>query len=205
MPQAPKFATFRFTPTRVGTTRNGVCPIVAKTVHPHACGDHVSPSTFRSTVAGSPPRVWGPPGLRSCSLPPSRFTPTRVGTTAAAPSRPARSAVHPHACGDHRAMPEICSTHRGSPPRVWGPRHGRLGVDRRRRFTPTRVGTTIFISACIRVSPVHPHACGDHAAGLPERTPVYGSPPRVWGPRKRIPDPASCDRFTPTRVGTTSR
>ncbi len=93
----------------------------------------------------------------------------------------------------------------GSPPRVWGKRHG----------------------ACLGLThiAVHPHACGENGPTFPPSaaaiwfTPtrvgktrkqcleiigVYGSPPRVWG-KRWCPSAGvlPCTRFTPTRVGKT--
>ena len=110
-----------------------------------------------------------------------RFTPTRVGTTYPELDQGVDVAVHPHACGDN--APAMCATCcvTGSPPRVWGqlpPVGCRL---QRRRFTPTRVGTTHRCPrATIRRS-VHPHACGDNARVYLLLEPSHGSPPRVWG------------------------
>ena len=94
----------------------------------------------------------------------------------------------------------------GSPPRVWGQRKRSPRFPQARRFTPTRVGTTAVVEALLRA--------------------ITGSPPRVWGQRAAgngcwLPQPvhphacgdndghhrvrACLERFTPTRVGTTSR
>src|SRR6266542_87591 len=73
----------------------------------------------------------------------------------------------------------------------------------RRRFTPTRVGTTLRRPSRKCEPPVHPHACGDDVDGGMVRDWLFGSPPRVWG-RPQFPSlPTRPRRFTPTRVGTT--
>ena len=71
-------------------------------VHPHACGDNCFAGSSRA--------------------PPTRFTPTRVGTTFPAITGHTVPSVHPHACGDNGVIP--------------------VHVVEIRRFTPTRVGTT---------------------------------------------------------------
>ena len=92
----------------------------------------------------------------------------------------------------------------GSPPRVWG----RLRLRRRDRptlrFTPTRVGTTPSETAASRPPAVHPHACGDDEPATPSPVKVHGSPPRVWGRPYSVPATLAAQRFTPTRVGTTT-
>src|SRR5690606_27982080 len=133
---------------------------------------------------GSPPRVWGKqPPFGDCD-PERRFTPTRVGKTRSESGKNARSAVHPHACGENmmvcsaptrverftptrvgKTFGQECSVtaRGGSPPRVWGkPTGGRWGTGDG-RFTPTRVGKTPLINGVLNL--------------------VFGSPPRVWGKR----------------------
>ena len=70
----------RFTPTRVGTIWPPACRWYPGAVHPHACGDNRSFSTYSASYTGSPPRVWGQLRLGCLSWSRSRFTPTRVGT-----------------------------------------------------------------------------------------------------------------------------
>ena len=154
-------------------------------VHPHACGEYAVPPDKKLMVLGSPPRVWGIRGRRGDSGRIGRFTPTRVGNTAAASPMSVRLSVHPHACGEYFACPmriptatvhpHACgeysigrgSGHKtnGSPPRVWGIR-GRC---------PGRIAQNL------------------------------GSPPRVWGIRRERGRARRTCRFTPTRVGNTGR
>ncbi len=154
---------------------------------------------------GSPPRVWGQPLVSDHKGPPSRFTPTRVGTASSSWHRVLPTSVHPHACGDSMSRTRRRRCPVGSPPRVWGQLHRTEGHGTELRFTPTRVGTARY-STCRRLSTiVHPHACGDSALAGLAFADRHGSPPRVWGQhndRRHVPRPA---RFTPTRVGTAGR
>ena len=93
----------------------------------------------------------------------------------------------------------------GSPPRAWGRPDSSIATVRPWRFTPTRVGTTNSSALNNAGKAVHPHARGDDINTLNRAQKGYGSPPRAWG---RLPNPIprrSEVRFTPTRVGTTSR
>jgi len=72
----------------------------------------------------------------------------------------------------------------GSPPRAWGQLVHRKASRRRRRFTPTGVGTTSVPPLLSRF--------------------ITGSPPRALGQRDGIERRAYCARFTPTGVGTTT-
>ncbi len=151
-------------------------------VHPHACGDD---SSLYYRVLHS-----------------IRFTPTPVGTILLPERLNGSTPVHPHACGDDniasfRWLP--CS---GSPPRLWGRWLPHAFAHRAIRFTPTPVGTMLFVHATIANNAVHPHACGDDSASTTRTGAASGSPPRLWGRCKcATSDPASW-RFTPTPVGT---
>src|SRR5439155_10648205 len=77
----PRGRALQFTPTRVGTTPSAASKRRTFTVHPHARGDDsCGYRTFVGT-SGSPPRAWGRRFRWASRLPPTRFTPTRVGTT----------------------------------------------------------------------------------------------------------------------------
>ena len=52
---------------------------------------------------------------------------------------------------------------------------------------------------------VHPHACGEYRRQAVVVPVVYGSPPRLWGIRRRAVIRRRDGRFTPTPVGNTSR
>src|SRR5437660_1062725 len=113
----------------------------------------------------------------------TRFTPTRVGTTARYRRTDSATPVHPHARGDDDAPLIGMTLPGGSPPRAWGRQRRRRRRALDPRFTPTRVGTT------------------GNAGGEMWWPP--GSPPRAWG--RQCPDDVAgwTARFTPTRVGTT--
>ena len=49
------------------------------------------------------------------------------------------------------------------------------------RFIPTRVGNTPAPARRQTAEPVHPHACGEHAACTMGDAEDAGSSPRVWG------------------------
>src|SRR3712207_3342104 len=99
------------------------------------------PSRNRMPSFGSPPRTWGRCPFLARTLPSARFTPTHVGTLVGLPASGTTRLVHPHARGDvNGAAPTVVQVI-GSPPRTWGRFHGGALIVRRRRFTPTHVGT----------------------------------------------------------------
>src|SRR5665811_1453067 len=111
----------RFIPTRVGTTTSLPGSLTARSVHPHACGDHTASRSSDVSHCGSSPRVWGPltPGHHARRK--KRFIPTRVGPTERGRGDMAQWSVHPHACGDHATGTASRHASTGSSPRVWGP------------------------------------------------------------------------------------
>ena len=172
-------------------------------VHPNTRGDHHCPAPRLCCTAGSPPHAWGPPCPRRSRMLSRRFTPTRVGTTNSENGQSEDSTVHPHTRGDHsRHRLKTCRVV-GSPPHAWGPRFEPFLYRNRRRFTPTRVGTTSRSRPGWRAFSVHPHTRGDHATLLITRRTSGGSPPHAWGPRRLGNGDGTRSRFTPTRVGTT--
>ena len=117
---APHVGERRFTPTRVGTLPPSSCAGRSGPVHPHARGDTALARSLRAWAIGSPPRAWGHFHLMSQIERNWRFTPTRVGTLAAARTTRPRRAVHPHARGDTSISMSRLGPSYGSPPRAWG-------------------------------------------------------------------------------------
>ena len=153
--------------------------------------------------AGSPPRMWGIRERRVGHTRSHRFTPTHVGNTQGWRWFLTCSSVHPHACGEYFRALGTSTLTGGSPPRMWGIPH--VQGDRREagRFTPTHVGNTIKNPKSCRTSPVHPHACGEYRIVRFTFSLNTGSPPRMWGIRRRRARKRTHPRFTPTHVGNT--
>ena len=87
-------------PTRVGTSRRVISPLLSRRDHPHACGDKFRRFPVTAHRQGSSPRVWGQVPVYMCSNSVSRIIPTRVGTRKRSKSRGTKTQDHPHACGD---------------------------------------------------------------------------------------------------------
>ena len=155
----------------------------APAVHPHSRGDNSQWNDQVGTAHGSPPLAWGQP---------TKFTKKSLDL-----------AVHPHSRGDNCKQTTPSKKPRGSPPLAWG-QHGPQRIDEyRRRFTPTRVGTTPIHSLPLRANAVHPHSRGDNPEQVGTKLAEIGSPPLAWGQRPQNPHELLLQRFTPTRVGTT--
>ena len=152
----------RFIPTHVGNTTIGQGTWKSIPVHPHACGEHHSPTSGRRDTAGSSPRMWGTPIPCLFCVTTARFIPTHVGNTAKREVNADTITVHPHACGEHfrggHAKCLFCGSsprmweHRnrlkrsrtlfGSSPRMWGTPACGAGYRDLLRFIPTHVGNT---------------------------------------------------------------
>ncbi len=216
----------RFTPTRVGTTSTKYAFCDQVKVHPHACGDNATGYAGGTAPRGSPPRVWGQLVHPVPAATAVRFTPTRVGTTPARRSAPAKRTGSPPRVWGQLRPGRLCDlAYRFTPTRVGTTEYllvppGRLKVHphacgdnaaeligrlKYPRFTPTRVGTTGIDSQVAAGDKVHPHACGDNSSAVSVSVSITGSPPRVWGQRGWRWAAPSEIRFTPTRVGTTGK
>ena len=176
------FVESRFIPTPVGNTEVGKICLSRKTVHPHACGEHLHVEIVLCHQGGSSPRLWGTQLLEFAEAVICRFIPTPVGNTGSYPG----GSIGP-----------------GSSPRLWGTHRVPQGYRGELRFIPTPVGNTNGLAYFIHHEPVHPHACGEHSFRLIVNTLKAGSSPRLWG------TPLGNDagnvqlRFIPTPVGNT--
>ena len=150
-------------------------------VHPHARGEHPAEITVQLPVAGSSPRAWGTQSPHHFPDREARFIPTRVGNTPRPECTPARSAVHPHARGEHELTAARMAANYGSSPRAWGTRGAGGKRSHPGRFIPTRVGNTSANKARLCCRSVHPHARGEHDIVAGSGSAGGGSSPRAWG------------------------
>src|SRR5690606_7178818 len=112
--------------------------------------------------------------------------------------------VHPHARGDDVGARGAPTPTSGTPPRAWGRLLEVVNDCLRQRYTPTRVGTTLPFMHAMLLRPVHPHARGDDWQVVPPRRGPLGTPPRAWGRPVLSDFFGEIERYTPTRVGTTT-
>ena len=194
----------RLIPTCVGST--GTLPLggLARTAHPHVCGEHVSAAFAVRDTRGSSPRVWGAQGKDDESMADARLIPTCVGSTVNTIPGFCAIAAHPHVCGEHAARTVNQLNQAGSSPRVWGARTPLCGSPRISRLIPTCVGSTPYTGACAAISPAHPHVCGEHLtpADVAAKNMRLISP-RVWGAPGCHAAAGCLWRLIPTCVGST--
>ena len=177
--------------------------------------------------SGSPPRVWGRPRRQGDQRPAVRFTPTCVGKAAASASHFNHVGGSPPRVWGRRRPLHIMRTHRSVHPHVCGegvqPAEFPFPIP---RFTPTCVGKAVAGQIEGEMSTVHPHVCGEGGVTWnaiahwtrftptcvgkapvcpPIVSPLFGSPPRVWGRPEPLWSTRPGCRFTPTCVGKAAR
>jgi len=194
----------RFIPTPVGNTRYLSGAIFSASVHPHACGEHLTIDLTSFSRSGSSPRLWGTQLLTGLEGQRRRFIPTPVGNTNEVAHRQNSGSVHPHACGEHSSSVVSGIALTGSSPRLWGTPSVRAGRRAILRFIPTPVGNTSLRLFQSVGETVHPHACGEHAIDILRKGTDCGSSPRLWGTQLPAGDVSVVYRFIPTPVGNTS-
>ena len=110
----------RFIPTPVGNIKNSDRNIRIIAVHPHACGEHDKRFPGLVRKFGSSPRLWGTFITRLFEQLTRRFIPTPVGNIRCSVRGLTKTAVHPHACGEHWRARSVRAYDGGSSPRLWG-------------------------------------------------------------------------------------
>ena len=133
----------RFIPAPAGNTPGPGMSHRRWSVHPRACGEHVSVDGSSVFSCGSSPRLRGTRQGREAGGHRGRFIPAPAGNTRVMPSRAILSAVHPRACGEHGGPEGAYKHHAGSSPRLRGTHvhgAGRVGWA---RFIPAPAGNTL--------------------------------------------------------------
>ena len=92
----------RFIPTPVGSIVQYIPSCVARSVHPHACGEYPPGIPLHRHPRGSSPRLWGVSLDNPRTQNVFRFIPTPVGSIEHVPRLCGFHSVHPHACGEYR-------------------------------------------------------------------------------------------------------
>ena len=162
VPHREDLELLRFIPTGVGNIALRRFVTLARSVHPHGCGEHNPLVNTSRLGAGSSPRVWGTCRRLRLRLRPSRFIPTGVGNIITRNPDGSEKAVHPHGCGEHASSGLMPRMSNGSSPRVWGTSICMYTVVQGQRFIPTGVGNILPPPEICRTQAVHPHGCGEH-------------------------------------------
>ena len=132
----------RFIPAPAGNTLSGSSSRTMTTVHPRACGEHLTHRLQHVLGCGSSPRLRGTHPTLPPSSPHRRFIPAPAGNTLRRRIIPNHHAVHPRACGEHLARGERVPISAGSSPRLRGTRLLCACVGNEGRFIPAPAGNT---------------------------------------------------------------
>ena len=152
----------RFIPTCVGKRRSLLSSFKDSTVHPHVCGEKISPLALLQEPFGSSPRVWGKATLGM-----------EVGSV---------EMVHPHVCGEKGRGGVIERDGALVHPHVCGEKISKLVLfNHSVRFIPTCVGKRKLARTSATMTRVHPHVCGEKFVVCHGWQWLIGSSPRVWG------------------------
>ena len=125
-----------------------------------------------------------------------------MGTISVTSALTSAKSVHPHGRGDNVRTAGSPTPSPGSPPRAWGQCCTHAAAHVRRRFTPTGVGTIMYLPKRSHETAVHPHGRGDNPVVQIALNRRGGSPPRAWGQFAIGVTLGARMRFTPTGVGT---
>ena len=213
----------RAIPTCVGTTLGFPSPQLARSGHPHVCGDYAGVAFVKwvpsghphvcgdylfclansATLAGPSPRVWGLHTGQAKEETPGRAIPTCVGTTVWLRGFTWAQSGHPHVCGDYAPAASFTACQTGPSPRVWGLPHLLPRGSPQGRAIPTCVGTTGTWACLTCRATGHPHVCGDYERLRQVQDGVGGPSPRVWGLPGCSSGESPARRAIPTCVGTT--
>jgi len=138
---------------------------------------------------GSSPPAWGIRYAHGRGRAADRFIPTPVGNTPVAPNDCSPASVHPHARGEYSTSNFQRAAGSGSSPRPWGILLPHPFAPVGDRFIPTPVGNTWPVRSTSRITPVHPHARGEHFFRVVIPASSRGSSPRPWGTPWRSQEP----------------
>ena len=150
-------------------------------------GEYRLPTSFTTSVAESPPCVWGVPFCLSGFLSIQRITPMCMGSTISGITPYSAYGNHPHVYGEYQGISSMAVAERESPPCVWGV-HGLACVPVAiSGITPMCMGSTIIFSSRIASIKNHPHVYGEYFLDVIVWQVLPESPPCVWGVHRPTP------------------
>ncbi len=173
----------RSIPAHAGNTCMTCTVASSSTVHPRACGEHLTILRTTSTVSGPSPRMRGTQRPLQSPLDSIRSIPAHAGNTYPLHINDSSASVHPRACGEHDGVRLRYAATSGPSPRM----RGTLAVLAVQmvwaRSIPAHAGNTICNIPSSNFFTVHPRACGEHSIIPTAKTDSAGPSPRMRGTR----------------------
>ena len=133
----------RFIPAPAGNRDDREARLLARPVHPRACGEQCGVIGLALGQLGSSPRLRGTVSLWPSSLPGCRFIPAPAGNSCRAASCRPCGPVHPRACGEQFNHGSPNQSSDGSSPRLRGTEQSPSNQRRSARFIPAPAGNRV--------------------------------------------------------------
>ena len=190
-------------PTHTGNTAAAKKASRGARAHPHAYGEHTVKLLKSITKTGSSPRIRGTPVLYCLALEVAGLIPTHTGNTKHQSRSFPLPTAHPHAYGEHINDGLKTIKNGGSSPRIRGTQPVDGAALGGFRLIPTHTGNTLLPLHTTIATWAHPHAYGEHNAGVVQSVHDYGSSPRIRGthlPTKHNTQPKSKKYSVSTRI-----
>ena len=154
---------YRFIPTGMGNSVDGVKMPIGEAVHPHRHGEQFITHFSPPFVFGSSPQAWGTGCFVLTTRRSNRFIPTGMGNSTRQCSQCSRQTVHPHRHGEQFFITLPISKRNGSSPQAWGTVGIATQQPLKHRFIPTGMGNSVVDDLqCLQLA-VHPHRHGEQS------------------------------------------
>ena len=150
---------------------------------------------------GSPPRVRGTVEAAGDEVKENRITPACAGNSRWWIILEVWCWDHPRVCGEQDFLTVFHPRKQGSPPRVRGTGRRSDKCDSEHRITPACAGNSVWRDRYAVARQDHPRVCGEQIKGRFEEREKEGSPPRVRGTVRSVPETAKRERITPACAG----
>ena len=168
------------------------------------CGEkRHGPEPCQST-AGSPPRVRGKVQSLCKNLERVGITPAYAGKRQERSSYRTNRRDHPRVCGEKSFTRLSYCSAGGSPPRVRGKVPVCCPEHRKVRITPAYAGKRDLVISESGDIEDHPRVCGEKPQMYAPKKWMKGSPPRVRGKERTVPEQRSGNGITPACAGKSS-
>ena len=169
--------------------------------HPRVCGEKTLPRHRAHFAMGSPPRMRGKGSKELESNGNMGITPAYAGKSLTILILYTDRWDHPRVCGEKDLRPDTQALVPGSPPRMRGKGHFRVGVACLTGITPAYAGKSAARVAGAGAHWDHPRVCGEKSGLFFLLFAGKGSPPRMRGKVYFPPLARSLIRITPAYAG----